>query len=678
MRKLTLLILFLMAAGYLTAQWNADPSLNNSLCVAKKSQAYPKTVSDGNGGVFTCWQDNRKGSFYGDIYIQHTDKNGKNKWATNGMLISNASQKAEHPKITSDGNGGCIVAWMDHRYAGTDNNEEADVFAQKIDAAGNILWQQGGIAVDSTANSSENISICTDGNGGAFIAWDEYWQSSYEAIFAQHINSSGVIQWSTLPYPLKISYPSYGVYAYEPQLIPDGDNGFIITWYDDRNYYQDDIFAQRLNVSGAELWSYDDVNICAANYDKLHPQIIANDKKGAIITWADSRSKDSASNGRGFGFDIYVQSIDSNANKLWQSPNDPWYANNGILIAHAAGNQLCPQLAEDGTGGAYIAWTDERNATDELYLQHVSEAGDTLFKANGLLIANKINYPGSALFEDELNPVSVLYDGNNNVITAWTDTRIADNSNIYAQKISSAGNILWADGGVPVCNAGDNQINAQIAAGNNGSGIIVWQDDRNYNTSSDDIYVSLVNNDGVLPVNLLSFTAEYLHSIVQLNWQTTSEINNQYFSIERSADALRFDSIGMIKNIFNVHGNAQYSFEDNNPLNGINYYRLKQADDDGHITYSKIIPVQVNKIATQLFTVYPNPAKEFITAHLKIPLNAIDILVYDNGGQKLIEQNMPSGSVQVTVNITRLPAGSYNMIVVDKSGKRYTTAFIKD
>ena len=127
-----------------------------------------------------------------------------------------------------------------------------------------------------------------------------------------------------------------------------------------------------------------------------------------------------------------------------------------------------------------------------------------------------------------------------------------------------------------------------------------------------------------------------------------------------------------------MHGNAQYFFEDNNPLNGINYYRLKQADDDGHITYSKIIPVQVNKIATQLFTLYPNPAKEFITAHLKTPLNAIGILVYDNSGKKLIEQNMPSGSVQVTVNITRLPAGSYNMIVVDKNGKRYTTAFIKN
>lgn len=112
----------------------------------------------------------------------------------------------------------------------------------------------------------------------------------------------------------------------------------------------------------------------------------------------------------------------------------------------------------------------------------------------------------------------------------------------------------------------------------------------------------------VLPIELLEFYAEDKNECVQLNWITTSEINNDFFSVERSADATDFNLVITIKGAGNSHELVEYQVTDDSPAEGINYYRLKQTDFDGEFSYSNTIGITKTKKAG--VHIFPNPLKE--------------------------------------------------------------------
>lgn len=114
---------------------------------------------------------------------------------------------------------------------------------------------------------------------------------------------------------------------------------------------------------------------------------------------------------------------------------------------------------------------------------------------------------------------------------------------------------------------------------------------------------------GVLPIELLSFTARPVGESVKLDWATAVEIENDFFTIERSGDGVVFDSIARVNGAGNSSMEQQYQMYDNEPLIGTSYYRLKQTDYDGTYTYSAIQAVTINdKMAEVTVQVYPNPS----------------------------------------------------------------------
>lgn len=116
-----------------------------------------------------------------------------------------------------------------------------------------------------------------------------------------------------------------------------------------------------------------------------------------------------------------------------------------------------------------------------------------------------------------------------------------------------------------------------------------------------------------LPITLVSFEASVQQQegsnepYVTLRWTTAREIDNDFFSIERSADGENFTEIQRIPGAGNSDAVISYGIADTAPLHGINYYRLKQTDFDGTFSYSKIVSVQVNLTLASRLSVYPNP-----------------------------------------------------------------------
>lgn len=117
-----------------------------------------------------------------------------------------------------------------------------------------------------------------------------------------------------------------------------------------------------------------------------------------------------------------------------------------------------------------------------------------------------------------------------------------------------------------------------------------------------------------LPIELLRFTAAKQNNTVLLNWSTATETNNDYFTIEKSKDAVEFTELTTIDGAGNSSVAKNYSTTDFNPISGINYYRLKQTDFNGSISYSGTVAVSFDVLLVE--TVYPNPAVDCLNIRL--------------------------------------------------------------
>lgn len=166
---------------------------------------------------------------------------------------------------------------------------------------------------------------------------------------------------------------------------------------------------------------------------------------------------------------------------------------------------------------------------------------------------------------------------------------------------------------------------------------------------------------GSLPISLLSFhaTANEKNQI-DLSWITLSETNNAFFTIEHSTDGLNWSAIHKQSGAGNSTEQINYNFLHERANVGINYYRLKQTDFDGKLTYSMIRAVDLNSNPTNdTFVIYPNPGINQITIQSS-PEELAQITIYDGSGKAIIDLQ-PTGSEanKRTIDVSDLAAGIY-------------------
>jgi murein DD-endopeptidase MepM/ murein hydrolase activator NlpD len=173
------------------------------------------------------------------------------------------------------------------------------------------------------------------------------------------------------------------------------------------------------------------------------------------------------------------------------------------------------------------------------------------------------------------------------------------------------------------------------------------------------------------PLNLLSFSAKAADEKAILNWQTTDESNTSHFEIERGTDADNFYVIGKVMTTGNDRGGKNnYSLNDLEPAQGINFYRLKMVDKDGQFTYSNIEKVNIAKINT--VRVFPNPATNIVTLQGVSKYSRVRISSLQ--GSELLSKNFEGDELKL--NISHLPAGVY-LLQLGKDAFDYNIKLIK-
>jgi hypothetical protein len=137
-----------------------------------------------------------------------------------------------------------------------------------------------------------------------------------------------------------------------------------------------------------------------------------------------------------------------------------------------------------------------------------------------------------------------------------------------------------------------------------------------------------------LPIELISFEGAIEYNKIKLTWSTATEIDNDYFTVERSADGVNFNSIGNVDASGNSLSIKNYSLYDNKPFPTINYYRLKQTDFNGSYTYSKIISITSENESS--YSIYPNPASTNESIYVLFEKNhtsTLEISIFDITGK---------------------------------------------
>jgi hypothetical protein len=122
-------------------------------------------------------------------------------------------------------------------------------------------------------------------------------------------------------------------------------------------------------------------------------------------------------------------------------------------------------------------------------------------------------------------------------------------------------------------------------------------------------------DDEPLPIRLLSFYVRFVEKDhkVQVDWVTSIEINNDFFTVERSVNGTDWEVIATVDGAGNSSTELHYSIDDKDPYPGLSYYRLKQTDFDGLFTYSPVRTVEINSLGYSEITIYPNPTFSEIT-----------------------------------------------------------------
>lgn len=163
--------------------------------------------------------------------------------------------------------------------------------------------------------------------------------------------------------------------------------------------------------------------------------------------------------------------------------------------------------------------------------------------------------------------------------------------------------------------------------------------------------------EAALPVELTEFRARLIGEKITLDWQTISETGNRGFYVQRSQDGKYWETLGFLDGYGTSVLSHSYSFTDENPLNSVNYYRLRQIDFSGEETLSKVISVD-NRINT-VVQVYPNPARNEVNILLENNLKAGHVEGYHLNGKRVFYRDLTGASGKSTLLLNHLPAGTY-------------------
>jgi len=196
------------------------------------------------------------------------------------------------------------------------------------------------------------------------------------------------------------------------------------------------------------------------------------------------------------------------------------------------------------------------------------------------------------------------------------------------------------------------------------------------NNASGFITVGSVNLATPLPISMTDYSVKCSAQNPELTWETSQEINNDFFAIERSSNGSDFEVVGIVEGAGSSSTNLFYSWKDESPLSQTSFYRLTQTDFSGHTETFETLAAKC--MSGTNINVYPNPFQNHITLNLGEGTNQqFDIMIMDAVGRVVFNEQIQSTENYQTINLgSELPAGAY-FLNVKTAGESVTKKIVK-
>ena len=249
------------------AEWARDPDHNVLLSTDKTGSAWtpPALTHDPAGNTFIALQ-----TIY--AHVQKLDANGNLLWGPKGIPATQTATSKVGQLAVSDGQDGVIVAWLNNYYSGGN----AYVYAQKLNAAGQPQWGPDGVAVCTAPGIRYDLVACSVGEGGIYLAWSDRrggTNSNEDAddIYAQRVNATGQVLWMVNGAPVCLTPGKQN----QTQILLSASGGPLIAWHAILPVSQDDgkIWVQYLKLDGTPLWAVDGVRVAITTADQGSPRL---------------------------------------------------------------------------------------------------------------------------------------------------------------------------------------------------------------------------------------------------------------------------------------------------------------------------------------------------------------------------------------------------------------------
>ena len=407
-------------------------------------------------------------SFAIDRLSNLTIKTIKQDLPTNWQVNTDTTAENQTaPRLAADSTGNIYFVWQDYRSA-----SDSRIYLQKYNLSGQVGWPSGDVII-STANNQimPDVKVSTTTNI-IYVSWNDNSNGNQDGFLEKRSPADGASLWTGRK-KIDTNADSADQTYVRLALYNQGSETITTVWQDNRDGNLD-IYLQRFNDNKDKLWA-SEVKVNKNNpdsSDQYEPAIAIDSQDNIYLVWTDKRNGTQ---------DIYAAKYNSSGQPLWA---------NDVKINSNSGtsSRNSPAVAIDNDDNIYFSWTDERNGNADIYLAKYDSNGQPLWTPDNLQVNAYANYNQSF--------PSLAIDTSNNIYLSWTDERNG-NQDIFAQKIDSNGNRLWA---------ADMRVNINLGPSSQSSSNIIinpannkayatWQDDRNGNF---DIFTSPVENYGAI------------------------------------------------------------------------------------------------------------------------------------------------------------------------------------
>jgi hypothetical protein len=292
----------------------------------------PACTGDGSGGAIVTWDG--PDHFTGDrelfdIRAQRVSGSGQFLWGSVPILVCGAPYYQSGAQVVADGQGGAIFSW---RHEGA--TAEVDIFAQRVDATGHLLWASGSQPVCQATGVQEGVALHGDGAGGAIAVWKDD-RASTGAIYCQRLDALGQTMWTADGVMVGgVSSPDIDF-----RSTADLAGGAIVAWVGDSSS-SGPRTAQRIDGNGTLLWSPGGVVIVDQDQTSITPHVAADGSGGAFFAWADRRRVDC--------LDTYAQHVDGAGSPLWET--------SGVVVAAIERTRVPHGIAALNGTEALVFW----------------------------------------------------------------------------------------------------------------------------------------------------------------------------------------------------------------------------------------------------------------------------------------------------------------------------------